>query len=183
MWKNVEEIGFMDNRIDIIKGIHPGKFIERELKKKNISQRVLAEDTDIPYQTINAIIAGRRNLTTEQSVKIGSSLNLEEGFLAILQTYYDIRRYRDKELATLYTGRPHIRRILFWDTDFDKINWGKYKEAVIKRVLERGNTEEVEEIQKFYGLSQSELRSYFRSIRFRKQRQNLRERKDDETSL
>ena len=58
----MEEIGFMDNRIDIIKGIHPGKFIERELKKKNITQRVLAEDTDIPYQTINAIIAGRRNL-------------------------------------------------------------------------------------------------------------------------
>lgn len=80
----------MDSRIDIIKGIHPGKFIERELKKKNLTQRALAEETGIPYQTINAIIAGRRNLTTEQALKIDSSLNLEEGFLAILQTHYYI---------------------------------------------------------------------------------------------
>lgn len=26
----------MDNRIDIIKGVHPSKFIERELKKQNV---------------------------------------------------------------------------------------------------------------------------------------------------
>jgi hypothetical protein len=37
----------MDSRIDIIKGVHPGKFIERELKKKNFSQRALAKGTGI----------------------------------------------------------------------------------------------------------------------------------------
>lgn len=150
----------MNSRIDIIKGIHPGKFIERELKKKNLTQRALAMETGIPYQTINAIIAGRRSLTTEQALKIDSSLNLEEGFLAILQTHYDIKQYREKELANLYAGHPHIRRILFWDTDFDKINWGRYKEAVIKRVLERGSKEEINEIKRFYNLSTSELKKY-----------------------
>lgn len=148
----------MYSRIDIIKGIHPGKFIERELKKKNFTQRALAEETGIPYQTINAIITGRRNLTTEQALKIDSSLNLEEGFLAILQTHYYIKQYREKELANLFPGHPHIRRILFWDTDFDKINWGKSKYAVIKRVLERGNKEEINEIARFYNLSTSELK-------------------------
>ena len=49
----------MYNRINILKGINPGKVIERELKKRNITQRQLAEETDIPYQTINAIIGGR----------------------------------------------------------------------------------------------------------------------------
>jgi len=44
--------------------------------------------------------------------------------------------------------------------DFDKINWGKYKEAVIKRVLERGSKEEINEIKRFYNLSTSELRQY-----------------------
>jgi len=150
----------MDNRIDIIKGIHPGKFIERELKKRNLTQRNLAEETDIPYQTINAVITGKRNLTTEQAIKIDSALNLEEGFLAILQTHYDIKQYKEKELANLYTGSPNIRRILFWDTDFDKINWGRYKEAVIKRVLERGNDEEANEIKRFYNLSTSQLKQY-----------------------
>ncbi|MGV8092606.1 MAG: HigA family addiction module antitoxin [Mangrovibacterium sp.] len=150
----------MNSRIDIIKGIHPGKFIERELKKKNLTQRALAEETGIPYQTINSIIAGRRNLTIEQALKIDHALGYEEGFFAILQTYYDIKQYKEKELANLYVGSPHIRRILFWDTDFDKINWGKYKEAVIRRVLERGNKEEINEIKRFYNLSTSQLKQY-----------------------
>jgi len=171
----------MDNRINVIKGLHPGKLIERDLKKKGITQRVLAKDTGILFQAINAIITGRRNITTEQALKIETALEYEEGFLSILQSYYEIKQYKEKELANLYTGSPNIRKILFWDTDFDKINWGKYKDAVIKRILERGCEEEIEEIQKFYGLSKNELRQYFRSIRFREQRQNLR--KHDKAAL
>ncbi len=150
----------MDSRIDIIKGIHPGKIIERDLNKKNITQRSLADETGIPYQTINAVIAGRRNLTTEQALRVEISLGYEEGFLAILQTFYDIKQYKEKELANSYTGYPNIRRILFWDTDFDKINWGKYKKAVIERVIERGSKDEISEIKRFYKLSASELKQY-----------------------
>ena len=108
-------------------------------------------------------------------------MGYEEGFLSILQSYYEIKQYKEKELANLYTGSPNIRKILFWDTDFDKINWGKYKKAVIQRVLERGSKEEIEKIRKFYGLSKNELRQYFRSIRFSEQRQNLR--KNDKAAL
>lgn len=140
----------MKNFIEIIKGIHPGKFIERELKKKKLTQRSLAEETAIPFQTINAIIVGRRNLTTEQALKIDQALGFEDGFFAILQTHYDIKQYKEKELASLYTEAPRIRKSLFWDVDFCKINWGKYKDAVVKRVLERGSKEEIEEIKRFY---------------------------------
>ncbi|WP_283686657.1 HigA family addiction module antitoxin [Dysgonomonas sp. Marseille-Q5470] len=143
----------MNNLTDIIKGIHPGKFIERELKKKNLTQRALAEETGIPFQTINAIIAGRRNLTTEQALKIDQILGYEEGFFAILQTHYDIKQYKEKELASIYTEAPHIRKSLFWDADFNKINWAKYKNAVIKRVFERGSKDEIEEITRYYNLS------------------------------
>lgn len=143
----------MNNLIDIIKGIHPGKFIERELKKKNLTQRALAEETGIPFQTINAIIAGRRNLTTEQALKIDQILGYEEGFFAILQTHYDIKQYKEKELASIYTEAPQIRKSLFWDADFNKINWAKYKNAVIKRVFERGSKDEIEEITRYYNLS------------------------------
>lgn len=144
---------FMNNLIEIIKGIHPGKFIERELNKKNLTQRALAEKTAIPFQTINAIIVGRRNLTTEQALKIDQALGFEDGFFAILQTHYDIKQYKEKELASLYTEAPRIRKSLFWDVDFSKINWGKYKDAVVKRVFERGSEEEIEEIKRFYKLS------------------------------
>jgi addiction module HigA family antidote len=143
----------MNNLIDIIKGIHPGKFIERELKKKHLTQRALADETGIPFQTINAIIAGRRSLTTKQALKIDQILGYEEGFFAILQTHYDIKQYKEKELASIYTEAPHIRKSLFWDTDFNKINWAKYKNAVIKRVFERGSKDEIEEITRYYNLS------------------------------
>ena len=143
----------MNNLIDIIKGIHPGKFIERELKKKNLTQRALAEETGIPFQTINAIIAGRRNLTTEQALKIDQILGYEEGFFAILQTHNDIKQYKEKELASIYIEAPQIRKSLFWDADFNKINWAKYKNAVVKRVFERGNKDEIEEITRYYNLS------------------------------
>jgi len=143
----------MNNLIDIIKGIHPGKFIERELKKKNLTQRALAEEMGIPYQTINAIIAGRRVLTTKQALKMDQILGYEDGFFAILQTHYDIKQCKEKELASLYTEAPHIRKSLFWDVDFNKINWTKYKKAVIKRVFERGSKDEIEEITRYYNLS------------------------------
>lgn len=143
----------MDNLIDLIKGIHPGKFIERELNKRDLTQRALAKKTAIPFQTINAIVAGRRNLTTTQALKIDQALGYQEGFFAILQTHYEIKQHREKEFANLYTEAPHIRKSLFWDVDFSKINWGKYKEAVVKRVFERGSKDEIEEITRYYNLS------------------------------
>ncbi|MEA4978997.1 MAG: helix-turn-helix domain-containing protein [Petrimonas sp.] len=150
----------MDSRINILKGIHPGKLIERDLKKQAITQRSLGEETGIPYQTINAIITGKRNLTIGQALKIETALGYEEGFLSILQSYHDIEQYKDKESALLYPEAPKIRKILFWDTDFSGINWGRYKRAVIERVLERGSKEEINEIKKFYNLSASELKQF-----------------------
>lgn len=100
----------MDNRINIIKGIHPGKIIEKELRKKNLTQRSLADDAGIPYQTINAIILGKRNLTTEQALKIDNTLGYEEGFLAILQTHYNLKQYKEKELAkSIHKSTTHTK--------------------------------------------------------------------------
>ena len=125
------------------------------LKEQNVTL-----DSQVYLNIQNAVIAGRRNLTTEQALRVEISLGYEEGFLAILQTFYDIKQYKEKELANSYTGYPNIRRILFWDTDFDKINWGKYKKAVIERVIERGSKDEISEIKRFYKLSASELKQY-----------------------
>jgi hypothetical protein len=41
---------------------------------------------------------------------------------------------------------------LFWDTDFDTIDWQKNKRAIIQRIFERGNNLEIKEIIRFYGL-------------------------------
>ena len=67
---------------------------------------------------------------------------------------------REIELNKLYKGAPRIRKSLFWDVNFDTINWGKYKAAVVRRVLQRGSKDEIDEIIQFYHLSINELQKY-----------------------
>lgn len=143
--------------INTYKGIYPGKLIDRSLKKRGISQRAFAQIIGEHSQTINAIITGRRALTVKLALLIEQELGFDEGFLLALQAYYDIAQYKHKEASASITGKPNIRRILFWDTDFDKIDWGRYRNAVIQRVVERGTETEKAEIIRFYGLEPSNL--------------------------
>ncbi|MDX9905889.1 MAG: hypothetical protein RBS55_04790, partial [Bacteroidales bacterium] len=102
-------------------------------------------------QTLVSITKGKRKMNTSLALKIEKELGLEEGYLMILQIYHDI----EKEKMNLNLSRPDlskIRPVLFWDTEPEKINWILQKEAVIKRVFERGNEEEKEELIRFYGI-------------------------------
>ncbi len=149
------------------KGIHPGKIIARDIKKLKISQRNLAERIGEHSQTLNAIIKGRRNLTVEMAVKLDDIFGYEEGFLYMLQGYYEVEQYRKKVASESISGIPNIRRILFWDTDFDKINWGYRKKFVIARVIERGNQAEKAEIARFYGLQIEDLAKFESKNKYR----------------
>jgi len=150
----------MINNLDTYKGIHPGKIIDRGLRKLNLSQRAFARNIGEHSQAINAIITGRRQLTTELSIKIERTLGYDEGFLLALQAYYNVAEYKRKEVNSSIVGIPNIRRMLFWDTDFDKIDWGIHRDSVIQRVLERGNETEREEILRFYNIKHSDLDNY-----------------------
>lgn len=143
-----------------LKGISPGKIIAHELKKNNVSQRKFALLIGEHSQTLNAVIKGRRKLTTEMAIKIENALSLEEGFLLTLQVYFDIAQYKKKSEDKKSLGIPKVRKILFWDTDFDKIDWSFNKKAVIRRVLERGNQEEKSEIANFYNLKLEDLKNF-----------------------
>lgn len=145
----------MRYNIDLLKGIHPGKIIDRDLKRRSISQREFAKQINEHSQTLNAIITGRRNITTEMAIKIEKMFGYDEGFLLILQVLYNIAKY--KEDSRKKRKAPNVRTIIFWDTDFKTIDWEKNKYAVIKRVLERGNDKEIEEIAKYYNIEIDEL--------------------------
>ncbi|WP_390349816.1 HigA family addiction module antitoxin [Alistipes shahii] len=147
----------MKSRIDILKGIHPGKLIDRDLKKRNLSQRSFAASIGEHSQTLNAIITGRRNLTVEMALKIEQAFEYDEGFLLTLQAFYEIAEYKNRMKSRSIDGVPAIRRSLFWDADFDSIDWGRYKDAVIARVAERGSDAEKAEIARFYGIPLSAL--------------------------
>ncbi|WP_410479201.1 DUF6922 domain-containing protein [Pedobacter miscanthi] len=36
--------------------------------------------------------------------------------------------------------RPDLPKVLFWDFDFDKLDWNRSYKTVIERVLDKGNT-------------------------------------------
>jgi len=47
--------------------------------------------------------------------------------------------------------KPHLRKQIFWDTDMSQLDYEKHANAIIVRVLERGNIDEWNEIKRYYG--------------------------------
>lgn len=134
------------------RGIHPGAVIDRELKRRNLSQRSFAISLPEHPQSFNAIIKGKRKLNTGLALKIEHAFGLEEGALLMLQMFYDINEEKRKEPSELHPDFSILRKGLFWDTDIHSIDWDKHEKAVIRRVFERGNASEKQEIIRFYGL-------------------------------
>lgn len=85
------------------------------------------------------------------SLKIERSLHLEEGLLMTLQIYYDIEQEKKKEAQSYHPDLSVFRKTLFWDTDFDEIDWNTNKRYIINRVFERGIEKEIVETIRFYG--------------------------------
>ncbi|MDR2236452.1 MAG: helix-turn-helix domain-containing protein [Chryseobacterium sp.] len=131
------------------KGIHPGIVLARELHKRSLKQRPFALSIGEHPQTLNKIIAGQRNITVGLALKIERALQLAEGTLSLLQTYYNIEKEKKKEQES--PDLSLIRNSIFWDTDIQQIDWIKQSKAVIQRIFERGNDEEKNEIIRFYG--------------------------------
>jgi len=141
----------MTSIIEKYKGIHPGLLLERELKKRHLKKGPFAISLQEYPQILNEITKGRRGLTTSLSLKIDKALGFDEGTMLVLQAHYEIKKEKEKAGSNNAPDLSALRKILFWDTDIDKINWQKQYQAVIKRVFERGNDREKSEIIKFYG--------------------------------
>ena len=142
----------MKTKLDILKGVHPGKIIERELQKRNISKRQFALSIDEYPQTLGSIIKGNRNMNVDLSLKIEDKLGFEEGFLMTLQVFYDIKL--SKKDLNYKPDLSKFRKGIFWDTTYEKIDWRLMKKSIIKRIFSYGNELEQEEIRNFYGTNE-----------------------------
>lgn len=136
--------------LDKIRGVHPGSILKRELKIRKIKGTQLAEMLGEHKQTISAILNNRRAINPSLSIKLASQFNIDEDYFMMLQACYDVKQASEKQIKQT-PNLSLLRKALFWDTSFDKIDWQKNKRAVIKRVLERGNEQEINEIISFYG--------------------------------
>ncbi len=142
----------MEKLLETIKGIHPGLILERELKKRNLHKGPFAISLKEYPQTLGSIIKGKRRMNTNLALKIEKALGIEEGFLMTLQVYHDIREIKKKKNKS-HPDFTKLRRVLFWDTELEGIDWQGQRDAVIKRVLERGNETELNEIMRLYGIT------------------------------
>ena len=139
----------MNATLDTLKGLHPGPFLERELKKRGIPKSRLAIEVGEYPQTLVAIIKGRRKLSTSLAFRIEKKLGLEEGLLMMLQVFYEIAE--EKKRAHEKPDVSKFSKSLFWDTNIDSIDWFKHKRWAIKRAFERGDEQDKAEILRFYG--------------------------------
>lgn len=110
----------MNATINLLKGLHPGFFLENELKKRNISKKSFAETVNEHLQTIVSITKGKRKFTPILSLKTEDFLQLEEGFILTLQAFYEIKKSKE-QLKQSTPDLTKIRSILFWDTDIHQI--------------------------------------------------------------
>jgi antitoxin HigA-1 len=140
----------MDTRMKFIKGIHPGLFLDRELKKRGIAKGPFALSIGEYPQTLSAITHGKRGMNTSLALRIEKALGLEEGTLMILQVYHDIKEEKRKLSREIKPDLSKLRNGLFWDTKFENIDWVKHRQYVIERVMERGTDEEKELMRNFY---------------------------------
>ena len=80
----------MNSELNLLKGIHPGLVLNRELDKRHLRKGAFALSLQEYPQTLTAITKGKRGMNTALSLKIEKALGLEEGYFMILQVYYEI---------------------------------------------------------------------------------------------
>jgi plasmid maintenance system antidote protein VapI len=141
---------FMNTDINIIKGIHPGLFLERKIREQKLIKGKLALDCHEYPQTLTAITKGKRDMNTALSLKLEKALGLEEGCLMTLQIFYEIKEEKKKQ-SNDNPDLKQFRKILFWDTKMESLNWKKQYRFIINRIFERGNEEEKNAVKAYYG--------------------------------
>ena len=60
-------------------------------------------------------------------------------------------RGRDYIRSVLEKPRPIFARRIFWDEDFDKLDYDGKASFVIERVFERGDVEDIRQCRRYYG--------------------------------
>ena len=144
--------------IEQIKGVHPGYILERELRELRMTKKAFASSIGEYEQVIGEVTKRRRRINPALSLKIDKALDTpQQGYFMLLQTYYDLTQAEKELNGNIHPELSKFRKILFWDADFNQIDWIKNKRFIIKRIYNRGNKEEIEELFRFYSKEEVEL--------------------------
>ena len=81
-------------------------------------------------------------------------LELLQEALAFGKTLFEDAIVRIEKKAVVRNPKPDFPRGFFWDFNYDKLDWQKGYITVIQRIIERGNTDDWQELIRFYGRDQ-----------------------------
>jgi hypothetical protein len=85
------------------------------------------------------------------ALRIERELGLEEGLMMTLQGLFDMSEERRRQPLKGNPNSSRFRPALFWDTDLSKLNWELHQRFIIRRVMQRGNKAEQQELLNLYG--------------------------------
>ena len=81
--------------------IHPGEFLQEELRERGISQSQLAEHIGVGAGVINLICNGHRGISAEMAKKLAAALGTTAELWMNLQVSYDLNRATDPRFGRL----------------------------------------------------------------------------------
>jgi hypothetical protein len=47
--------------------------------------------------------------------------------------------------------KPNLDKRIFWDVEFEKLDYELYADFIIERVFERGDVDDIRQVRRFYG--------------------------------
>ncbi len=75
---------------------HPGVVLSRMLDERGVTKRELAQAIGEYPQLLGDVTLGKRKMNPSLSIRIGHVLGIDEDYLMILQTKYDLAQERTK---------------------------------------------------------------------------------------
>ena len=101
----MDEIGFP------FRPVHPGELLKDELEYRNLSQKAVAEQLELPYTAFNEILNGKRPVTTDFALFMEAALGIPAYILVGMQTDYNLQVARsDKKLIDRFN---EIKKLLW----------------------------------------------------------------------
>lgn len=90
----------------IFHAIHPGLILKEELAARGISAAAFALKLRVPPQRVQEIVAGKRAITPETALRIGTALGTGARLWLAMQQAYDLRKV-EMELGAKVRAEVH----------------------------------------------------------------------------
>lgn len=87
--------------------IHPGEMIKDEIEYRGISQKELAAEIGIPASVLNAVLNGKRAVTTEYALLFEAALGIDAAIWIKMQSAYNLHTAKSNPTFMERLSRVH----------------------------------------------------------------------------